>query len=1192
MKFGAVTHAVGHLCALLGVMLVWACSGQVKEVMEMVQPNMVPNGGFEADTDGMPEGWELDVDSDDFLLTGKLSTNSHSGRYSFCIEKGLGRRGTDLRSPHFDLKPDVAYEISVWLRMDSRFPKDTVRMQVRTNTHSELFDLSVGRGWRKSAVIFRTESGTTSGRIQFDQLGGLAERLYIDDVEVRETEAEDDRPPIQKTDLSEFVFPSDRPRLEHSAEEIEEIKQSVQGRDIREHAWVKNADPWLEKQLHFFEEGYDFQKYWTIGRHCPVDARHLEPVVHPDGTTEMKCPVCDRIYRNEEHRACARAMYNEQMARGAGWLGKAYALTSDVRYARRAAEILMGFAGHYKQWGGGGHAVLYMLRESYGFLIPCTTAYDYIYDSGVLSEEDRRKIEEDFFRVAGEYYSNHADTNGRMNNRGAIHNRNVMAIGSVINDRGFVDQALNSPHSGFHTLAARIFDPDGLASEGFGYHTYTISGLSPIAEMAYRIGINVYDDPAYRKVFETPLQVFLPGEKLLGSQHQIVEQYEIACRRFAEIGKPLAFPFDEESKVKIIPSSSFNFEHFGYGVLRSGKGDDQIYLSMTYDKEAMFMGHAPAIKFGLMLQANGRLLTPRGAATYGQELCGGWSRNPLAHNAITADDRDQWGRTEGKLVAFEAAPRVKLMRAMDSGAYGDIVLDRTLFLTDGYVVDLSGGHAESGRHRYDLCYRNFGDLNCGLPFDEREGPLGVGYGYQYLTDVRSARTSGTWSADWRQARDSAVRVTIVGGPETEVIACTSPDNENPDEKVDAIVARRWARGTVFAAVWEPYREKPFLSRIAYLPVEDNGGRLRESEGVGIEVVRDGEGGVECFLASYKSGVKRYGDIELDGKVAAGRWGDSGEEPAYVYLVNGVLLRRNSHSVEASVPASIYVERLAKDRLLVKTGDNGAGRIAIEGRLSDEVKVEWDGEEVETEVGDAVVFEVAAQTSYELSGVEEWKRVRLACDAQVAGVEAVEDALESGMEMPPAEDGSLARNNKIANAGFEVNYKTHAEAEDPWECWNSYYWAKFRPAYHYDSEVVHSGTYSLKIPRENWANEATRDGWIEQKVSSSGANKTYTLSAWVKSSLNPTRVRLCIYGWDPTWGRDFYGGVSPRFEVGTEWQRISWTRSFGPEIADVYVMVKREHQVLGGDVWIDDVQLEEGGKATAFVSDAWTEAAQR
>ena len=214
------------------------------------------------------------------------------------------------------------------------------------------------------------------------------------------------------------------------------------------------------------------------------------------------------------------------------------------------------------------------------------------------------------------------------------------------------------------------------------------------------------------------------------------------------------------------------------------------------------------------------------------------------------------------------------------------------------------------------------------------------------------------------------------------------------------------------------------------------------------------------------------------------------------------------------------------------------------------------------------------------------------EAEEAGPEGNASGPEGRIEAPLAADGSLAGVNKIANGGFEINHKTHAEIEAPWECWNSYYWAKFRPAYEYDGEVVHSGKYSIRIPQENWANEATRDGWIEQKVSGVGANKTYTLSAWVKSSLEPTRVRLCIYGWNPAWGRDFEGGVSPRFNVGTEWQRISWTRRFGPKITDVYVMVKREHQVLGGDVWIDDVQLEEGGEATDFTADAWTEGVQR
>ncbi len=65
----------------------------------MRYPNVVPNGGFEAHADGRPTGWELDVVPEDFLLVGKLSAEAHTGRYSFCVEKGLGRRGRSCVPP-------------------------------------------------------------------------------------------------------------------------------------------------------------------------------------------------------------------------------------------------------------------------------------------------------------------------------------------------------------------------------------------------------------------------------------------------------------------------------------------------------------------------------------------------------------------------------------------------------------------------------------------------------------------------------------------------------------------------------------------------------------------------------------------------------------------------------------------------------------------------------------------------------------------------------------------------------------------------------------------------------------------------------------------------------------------------------------------------------------------------------------
>ncbi|MBI3948661.1 MAG: heparinase II/III family protein [Armatimonadetes bacterium] len=1160
--------------------------------------NLVPNGGFEADADGdgMPDGWTLAPAEGDARLKGALSTQGRAGRRSFCVEKGLGKRPASLTSPRFDLKPNAAYEASVRLRMDGPLPQDSVNLCVVTDDGSKYFELHVGRQWRQYTVSFTTEPGATSATVQLRQLGILADRLYIDDVAVREKPTKDAPPPLYQTDLTRFEFPEDRPRVERTAAEIAEMKQAMAGRDIREHDWVTRAEKCLPEPLHFFEEGCD-QKYYSTGVLCPVDGAGLRAVLKPVGNQEMQCPKCGKVYKEEAHRAIARAHFNQLMASWAWSLGRGYALTGDERYARKAAEILLGFAGHYRQWGGGSHAVHYVLHEPYAFLTPCATAYDYIHDSQALSAVDRRKIEDDLLRVGAEFYSQNG-IRDRLNNRSAIYSEAVMAIGVAIHDKGFVDHAINNPYAGFHALVSHIFDADGMSFEGFGCHAYTMTGLTPIAERAYRVGINVYKDPAYRKVFEAPLRV-APLDVLLPGWNTMVEDYKLASRRFTDLGQPMAYPFGEAKEA--VPQASFNFRDFGYGVLRSGQRESQTSVSMEYGKETMFMGHAPAPKFAMLLYANGRMTTPRGAATYEHEYCGAWSRRSLAHNTVTVDERDQWGRTPGRFVAFETAPRVQVMRAADDQSYGGIMLDRTLFLADGYVVDLSAALAESGRHRYDFCYRNFGKLSCALPFMDRKGPLGSGNGYQYLTDVRSARTADTWQADWRQAEESALRLWVAGGPATEVIACTSPSNQDPDENVDAVVVRRWGEGTVFASVWEPYRDKALVSRVRRLQVRGAAGKTGDSQGVGIEVAREGQPGADCFLASHAPGKKSFGDIELDGKIAAGRWRGGQAAPDYLQLVQGVLLKRGAHSIAANAPATLYVEQISPDRLLVKLGSNSAGKLTLVGHLPGAAKVTCDGKPVAAKVAreQTLTFEVARNASYEVAGVDGWQSIRLAGVARVEPEEAPQaEAVPAGAATPPAPgvqaalapDGSLAGRNKVANGSFEVSDKTHPGIGSPWEFWSSYYIAKFRADCQYDGEVAHSGKHSLRIVNTNWYGAVSQDAWAVQKVPGAWANKTVTLSLWVKASDAPTRVRLCLYGFNPEWGNDYEGGVSPRYDLGTEWQRLTWTRTFGPDVTEVYVMVKREHQVRGGDIWVDDVQLEEGGQATEFAPDAWTAAA--
>ena len=1194
---------------------------------------LVVNGGFELDTnaDGLPDGWTLTADPEDRFVQGLRTRSSHTGHYAFCIENAPWRRGTTpeapiLSSSSFDLKPRVTYRISAWLRIEGPLPIERVGILVRTNTEGlrggRRFDLEVTREWTKHTVNLLTEADTRTGALEIIGGDNWVDRLFIDDLAVTETDIETDAnlplcwhpwlpapAPIYKSDLTGFTFPNHHPRLGHTPAEIEEIVRSMAGRDIREHAWVQSADPWLERPLFFFAEPAPNS---PSARNCTACRARLKPYAQTEEAYGMECPECRTRYTGEKHRCRARELVARDQSNGAALLGQAYALTQDRRYARRAAEILRGFARRYPHMGRGKGGTMYPMTEC-GYLTRCAKAYDYIFDADVLSAEDHRAIEHDFLRIGAEYYRRKSDGNGRMSNRGGIYNCAVLAIGSVLGDVDLVDHALNSPYSGFHALVGGLFDEDGLTPEGFSYQSYTLAGLVPLVEMAYRLGLNVYLDPAYRRVFDAQFYVLLPGERL---KHR--EDYQVTCRRFAELGRPLVSPFDDDAVEKATERPSRNFEQRGYGVLRTGQRENHFYVSMTYGHQAMWYGHCGNRKFSLVLYANGRQWTPRGRAPMYGHLLGGWSRLALANNTLTVDDMDHWDSTAaGELVAFEAAPRVKMMRASDRTAYEGVTLDRTVFLADGYAVDLSAAHAQDGRHRFDLCYRNFGTLSCDRPFEERDGPLGAGHGYEHLTDVRSTRTSQPWSAVWRDTPDSALKVSVLAAPETEVMACTSPVNaymgEHADkiqkETVDAVLMRRRGSGTVFGAVWEPYRAAPSISQITSLPVQGQSGTPDNAQGVGLEVTRRGHESAECFLASYSPGLKRFGDVELDGQLAAGRWRDRDSEPEFAQLAAGVLLRRGAHSIEATAPASIYVERIAPGRLRVKTGSSGVGQLTIVGLVSAGARVERDGDGIAATVeeGETLSFDVAEGSTYEVSGLREWTRVSLACGsrarARVAAPTLALGALQPdpGIEVPRSADGAIEGTNKIANASFEINPYTGSNVVDvasPWEHRNSRYTANFaqrqrtgRIGYDYDPSEAHSGEYSVKLLAKIMSG-ATAQRRIEQKVATSGANKTYTLSAWVKASMPRTKVRLCLYGLDPDWGRDFTGGVSPEFVVGKEWMRISWTRTFGPEITEVYAMVKREYQILGGDVWVDDVQLEEGQRTTDFVADVWTKTAQR
>ena len=207
-------------------------------------------------------------------------------------------------------------------------------------------------------------------------------------------------------------------------------------------------------------------------------------------------------------------------------------------------------------------------------------------------------------------------------------------------------------------------------------------------------------------------------------------------------------------------------------------------------------------------------------------------------------------------------------------------------------------------------------------------------------------------------------------------------------------------------------------------------------------------------------------------------------------------------------------------------------------------------------------------------------------ALMATALAVLIRLPQGWAAPASESANLVR-----NSSFEEG--DDAAAPQNWGIywfWTGAGWSAEREAkiesemWQTDRAVARSGKRSAKIRHHHFYNRVDMaGGYAQKRLALAKGQRTYTLSAYVKAS-KPTKCQLFLWGHVADWGPEYDGAPSRSFTVGPKWQRLSHTVTFGPEIQTASVLVLRERNVLGGDLWVDDVQLEAGESPTAYASD--------
>jgi len=593
---------------------------------------------------------------------------------------------------------------------------------------------------------------------------------------------------------------------------IDEAGIQVARRKAESLPWARRAlDNLLaaaERDLHELPPIPERGGQWPHWYSCRRDGATLRTV----SPTEHRCPVCGEVYRGDPYDAVFIYRVHNRLSRAARDLGLAFRFTGRREFARRAGEILNGYADRYLSYPrhntqgedrvGGARATAQTLDESV-WLIPLAWAYALVRET--LPEQARRHIENDLLLPAAEVIRQHKMG---VHNIQCWKNSAVGLVGLVTGSDELVREAIEDPDRGFRVQIARGVTPDGLWWEGsLGYHQYTMQALWPLAEAARLAGIDLYTE-RYRSLFQAPLALALPNgdppgfnDSAGGNLAAAGPLYELAYARWGEpaFGRLLAHTPRESLEALLwgrpeaaggpmVPAESVLLAHAGYAVLRSPAMVAAVRFGMHGG------GHGHPDKLNIVTYGAGRLwgLDP-GSINYGVPLHREWYRSTIAHDTVSVDEQLQ-SNADGSLVKWDAGETPTLAASADA-AYPGVRLRRTLRLSGNELEDRFECSSES-EHAYDWAFHASGRLTVSVPLEPRPGPLGQNNGYQHITQVSAGRTDEAWWARW-EAAGAEMILRFERGPVTEIFVGLGPGRD-PTERVPVLVVRRKTKAAVFS----------------------------------------------------------------------------------------------------------------------------------------------------------------------------------------------------------------------------------------------------------------------------------------------------------------------------------------------------------------------------------------------------------
>ena len=530
-----------------------------------------------------------------------------------------------------------------------------------------------------------------------------------------------------------------------------------------------------------------------------------------DNPTDVPRPGESGGYAHEKHKQNYRDMKNA---------GIMFRLTGKEQYAQFIKNMLDDYAEMYPKLGPHplahnqkpGRLFHQMLNETV-WLLNTSQAYDGIYDW--LTPEDRQNYEENIFNIMANWFTvEHPHEFNRIHNHGMWTAASVGMYGYVVGNQDLIDMALYGTEKdgkgGFIAQIENLFSPDGYYMEGAYYVRYAMRPLLFFAEAIEKNQpeLKIYElkDNLINKAFYSALNMtytngaFIPindgsrtmdinapgmlyGTSLLydryGADDNLLGIADIQKKVYLNgAGVKLAKDYARKD-VKRPTWKSIEYtdgadgKQGGFGLLRTGEGNDQTILAMKYGVHGLGHGHFDKLHFMFWDQEREVVpdygysrwinIEPKFGGRYLPENTT-WAKQTIAHNTVVVDGKTQnlsnrkaADKVHANRFFFTADdPNCQVMSAKSNDHYEGVDMHRTMFLVKEdaleypFVIDVYRLESET-EHQYDYPIHYRGQfMASSFEYQAKSvlKPLGDKYGYQHIWNAAEAKpeTSGwvTW----------------------------------------------------------------------------------------------------------------------------------------------------------------------------------------------------------------------------------------------------------------------------------------------------------------------------------------------------------------------------------------------------------------------------------------------------------------